>query len=322
MKFIDFPIERINLFFDTHTFVIQSPYYSDENIEVKVRLTGIRQMIVIGEKLDVIEYTLYIEKAGEISGKILEHYFEGWGGDKISINNNDTRFFQLVGPVSNTLRGMLYNFNLENYVVCDKVVNNLNKSINEGIINEGRYDNIVRKVVKDIMSVVKYQKEGEYVLPEDISDKMVYTSPKLYSPFSIELTLNTSEDVETVEVNGEYYPNEDIILIEIVSNPNLDREILEELHFELNELVRHEIEHMSQLDRGEEFPEYEPEDSLEYYTQKHELEAQLAGFIRRAQKERKPLEDVIRGWFIKNYSKHNLSPKDVEKVIKRILELS
>jgi hypothetical protein len=202
------------------------------------------------------------------------------------------------------------------------VVNNLKNEINESVINEGRYDNIVRKVVKDIMSVVKYQKEGEYVLPEDISDKMVYTSPKLYSPFSIELTLNTSEDVETVEVNGEYYPNEDIILIEIVSNPNLDREILEELHFELNELVRHEIEHMSQLDRGEEFPEYEPEDSLEYYTQKHELEAQLAGFIRRAQKERKPLEDVIRGWFIKNYSKHNLSPKDVEKVIKRILELS
>jgi hypothetical protein len=322
MKFIDFPIERINLFFDTHTFVIQSPYYSDENIEVKVRLTGIRQMIVIGEKSDVIEYTLYIENTGKISGEILGEQFKKLGSNKITLTSYDAKFYQLITPVSSVLRNMLYHFNIQNSVMCNSVVNNLKKNINEGVINEGRYDNIVRKVVKDIMSVVKYQKEGEYVLPEDISDKMVYTSPKLYSPFSIELTLNTSEDVETVEVNGEYYPNEDIILIEIVSNPNLDREILEELHFELNELVRHEIEHMSQLDRGEEFPEYEPEDSLEYYTQKHELEAQLAGFIRRAQKERKPLEDVIRGWFIKNYSKHNLSPKDVEKVIKRILELS
>jgi hypothetical protein len=202
------------------------------------------------------------------------------------------------------------------------VVNDLKNEINESFITEGRYDNIVRKVVKDIMSVVKYQKEGEYVLPEDISNETVYMSPKLYSPFSIELTLNTSEDIETVEVDGEYYPDEDIILIEIISNPNLDREILEELYFELNELIRHEIEHMSQMDKGEEFPEYEPENSLDYYTQKHELEAQFAGFKKRAQKERKPLKDVIRGWFTKNYSKHNLSPKNVEKVIKRILELS
>ena len=322
MEPINFPIERINDFLKAHNFTIVSPYYEEEVINYKIKLTGTRKLIVVGDWQDVIEYTLYLESAGRVSSKILNRIFEPIGGNEKTLTTTDTTLFQVISRVSNNLYNLLNFFNIENHIFCDKVVNNLKNEINESVINEGRYDNIVRKVVKDIMSVVKYQKEGEYVLPEDISDKMVYTSPKLYSPFSIELTLNTSEDVETVEVNGEYYPNEDIILIEIVSNPNLDREILEELHFELNELVRHEIEHMSQLDRGEEFPEYEPEDSLEYYTQKHELEAQLAGFIRRAQKERKPLEDVIRGWFIKNYSKHNLSPKDVEKVIKRILELS
>ena len=69
-------------------------------------------------------------------------------------------------------------------------------------------------------------------------------------------------------------------------------------------------------------PKKEPKKPLKYYTQKHELAAQIAGFKRRARKERKPLEDVIRSWFNKNQLKHRLSPKNVEVVINRILELS
>lgn len=322
MEPINFPIDRINNFLKTHNFTIVSPYYEEEVINYKIKLTGTRKLIVVGDWQDVIEYTLYLESAGRVSSKVLNSIFEAIGGNEKTLTTTDTTLFQVTSRVSNSLYNLLNFFNIENHIFCNKVVNDLKNEINESFITEGRYDNIVRKVVKDIMSVVKYQKEGEYVLPEDISNETVYMSPKLYSPFSIELTLNTSEDIETVEVDGEYYPDEDIILIEIISNPNLEREILEELYFELNELIRHEIEHMSQMDKGEEFPEYEPENSLDYYTQKHELEAQFAGFKKRAQKERKPLKDVIRGWFTKNYSKHNLSPKNVEKVIKRILELS
>jgi len=322
MEPINIPIDRINNFLKVHNFTIVSPYYEEEVINYKIKLTGTRKLIVVGDWQDVIEYTLYLESAGRVSSKVLNSIFEAIGGNEKTLTTTDTTLFQVTSRVSNSLYNLLNFFNIENHIFCNKVVNDLKNEINESFITEGRYDNIVRKVVKDIMSVVKYQKEGEYVLPEDISNETVYMSPKLYSPFSIELTLNTSEDIETVEVDGEYYPDEDIILIEIISNPNLDREILEELYFELNELIRHEIEHMSQMDKGEEFPEYEPENSLDYYTQKHELEAQFAGFKKRAQKERKPLKDVIRGWFTKNYSKHNLSPKNVEKVIKRILELS
>jgi hypothetical protein len=60
---------------------------------------------------------------------------------------------------------------------------------------------------------------------------------------------------------------------------------------------------------------------LKYYSQKHELEAQIAGFIRRAKKERKPLEVVIRNWFDKNQGKRKLSSNDVEIIIKKLLEL-
>jgi hypothetical protein len=126
MKPIDSLIKRLNKFFNNHTFTLSSPYYNEENIEVKVKLTGTREMKTIGEWSDVIEFTLYLEKADKVSSKILENYFEGWGGNEVSIDssNNDARFFQLIILVSSTLRGMLYHFNLENYVVCTKVIKN------------------------------------------------------------------------------------------------------------------------------------------------------------------------------------------------------
>ena len=322
MEPINFPIERINNFLKVHNFTIVSPYYEEEVINYKIKLTGTRKLIVVGDWQNVIEYTLYLESAGRVSSKVLNSIFEVIGGNEKTLTTTDTTLFQMTSRVSNSLYNLLNFFNIENHIFCNKVVNDLKNEINESFITEGRYDNIVRKVVKDIMSVVKYQKEGEFSLPEDIGDEMMYSTPKLNNPFTIELNLEVNEDVDTIDVDGEYYPDEDIISLTIISNPNLDREILEELHFELNELIRHEIEHISQMDRGEEFPEDEPKKSLDYYTQRHELEAQIAGFKRRAQKERKPIEDVIRRWFTKNYSKHNLSPKDVEIVINRILELS
>lgn len=321
MESINFPIERINKFLETHNFTIKSPYYSEEVINYKLKLTGIRKLIVIGEWEDVIEYTLYLESAGRVSTDILNIIFERVGGNEMTLTTTDTTLYQVTMAVNRNIYDFLRFFNIENTVFCDKVVNNLKKEINESVINEGRYDGITKQIVRDILSIVKYQKEGEYVLPEDIRDDMVYTLPQLDLPFSIELSLDVNDDVDTIEVDGEYYPDEDIISISVVSNPNMDRELLEELHYELNELIRHEIEHIIQLQRGDEIPENEPEKPLDYYSQKHELEAQIAGFKRRAQKERKPLELVIRNWFIKNKSKHGLSPKKVEMVISRLLEL-
>jgi len=150
---------------------------------------------------------------------------------------------------------------------------------------------------------------------------MVYTFPQLQTEFSVDLNLKVSDDVETIEVDGDYYYKEDTISITIISNPNLDREILEELYYELNEIVRHELEHINQYERGDNIPKRQPKKPLKYYSQKHELEAQIAGFIRRAKKERKPLEVVIRNWFDKNQSKRKLSSNDVEIIIKKLLEL-
>jgi hypothetical protein len=138
----------------------------------------------------------------------------------------------------------------------------------------------------------------------------------------IELNLEFDEDVETVEVDGAYYREEDVIEITIVSNPEIGFKNLEELIGELNETIRHELEHVYQYQKGFVFPKKEPKSPIKYYTQPHELEAQVAGFKRIAKLKKLPLIQVIRNWFNKNQSRHRLSPKEVETVIKKIIELS
>jgi hypothetical protein len=242
------------------------------------------------------------------------------------ISNTDTKFYLLTTQVNQLLRNFLTYFGINDYVTCtriiDKVTNIDPKYMTESIISEGKYSNVIRHVVKDILKVFKHQKEGEYQLPEDISteeEDMVYDFPQLGSSFTVNLILSLNDEIDTVDVDGEYYEDDDSIDIRIESNPNLDRETLEELHFELNELVAHELQHLIQRDDGYVFPKKETKKSLKYYTQPHEIDAQITGFKRRAQKERKPYEDVVRSWFKRNQLKHQLTQDEMGVVINKLL---
>jgi|LakMenEpi03Aug12_release.lakeMendotaPanAssembly.Ray.scaffolds.fasta_scaffold104033_3 hypothetical protein len=331
MSIIDFPIERINEFLSDHSFVVTKPL--GENIEVdgyltvKIKLTGIKPMISVGEWNNFIEYTLILEEVNDNHLKsILGYMFASVKTHDYVISNTDTKFYLLTTQVNQLLRSFLTYFGINNYVTCtriiDKVTNIDPKYMTESIINEGKYSNVIRHVVKDILKVFKHQKEGEYQLPEDIStdeEDMVYDFPQLGSSFTVNLILSLNDEIDTVDVDGEYYEDDDSIDIRIESNPNLDRETLEELHFELNELVAHELQHLIQRDDGYVFPKKETKKSLKYYTQPHEIDAQITGFKRRAQKERKPYEDVVRSWFKRNQLKHQLTQDEMGVVINKLL---
>jgi len=328
---IDFPIERLNEFLKDHSFVVQNPFgdgmNKNINLTVKVRITGVKPMISVGDWKDFIEYTLFLEDIdSKLGSQVFGYQFDALKTNDYKLSNTDTTFYLLTSKVSELLRDFLKYWSIKNYVNCNRIVNNIanenQKYMNESLIMEGKYDGVVRQLVKDVLSVAKFKKEGEFTLPEDISEKMIYIFPQLNTSFTIKLNLETSDDVKTVDVDADYYPDEEVIEISIVTNPNLNREILEALHFELNEIIRHELEHIIQFERGDDIPKKEPKKPIKYYTQPHELQAQIAGFKRRAQKEKKPLEDVIRSWFANNKLKHRLSPKNIEVMINRILELN
>ena len=331
MNIIDFPIERINEFLSDHSFVVTKPLGENVNIEggltVKVKLTGIKPMISVGDWKDFIEYTLILEEVDDsyLRG-VLGYIFASVKTHDYIVSNTDTKFYTITSQVNHLLRSFLTYFGIDNYVTCtriiDKVTNIDPKYMMEGRNTEDKYERAIRQVVRDIMSVFKHQKEGDYQLPEDIAtdeNDMVYDFPELGSSFTVNLMMSLNDDIETIDVDGEYYGDDDSIDIRIESNPNLDRETLEELYYELNELVAHELQHLVQNDEGYEFPKRETKKSLKYYTQPHEIEAQITGFKRRAKKEQKPYEEVVRTWFKRNQLKHNLNPKQTEIVINKLL---
>lgn len=177
----------------------------------------------------------------------------------------------------------------------------------------------IRTVVRDIIQVFKSENEGEFYLPNDLrDDEIEYKFPKF--DLEVELIIKESEDVEDFLLNAELYREEGIVAFIIVYNPENKNKILYNLVGHLNELVAHELRHMYQQKyKTYDIDVEEPEDPFEYYTQPHEIDAQIAGFKRMSQITKKPFEDVVRNWFEKNKDIHGMNDNETEEVIKKIL---
>lgn len=317
-------IDRVNRFFENHTFEIY--YLQDGNGEyptptnVKVKITGIRSYISMGNDTDFVTVTLYILPSNELSdahNSIMSGYF----GHETKIETYDAGPYQnLVWVTQEKVNELLKYFSLPSAMIT-KIVNEVEpKQMNESLLVEGQLDKTTRKLVQDIIEFFKYQREGEFGLPEDTSnDEMVYELPG-FNNFSIFLDLQLSDDVDTVDVDGDLYYDDDLLYITIISNPDTGYNILDELTKELNEVIRHELEHIRQHEQGYNFPKKEPKSPEKYYTQPHELEAQRAGFRKRAKSEKADFETLVRDWFKKNPHKHNLKPEQQEKVIQQIIQ--
>jgi hypothetical protein len=160
------------------------------------------------------------------------------------------------------------------------------------ILESAKLRQEIRTIVKDIIQLFKNENEGEFYLPNDLrDDEFEYNFPKFN--LEIELTIRPTEDVD---------------------------DFLYNLIGELNELIAHELRHIYQKTYGTyNIDVQEPEEPFEYYTQDHEIDAQVAGFKRMSQITRKPFEEVVRSWFEKNKDTHQLNDSEKEKVIQMIL---
>ena len=325
MNELDKVLDRANKFLENHIFEVH--YLRDAEGEltmptnVKVQLTGFKNYISIGNNTTFTEYTLFILPTNEYSdlflGVLRSHH-----GSEVKINTSEMNaYHELRWVMDKKLDNLLKYFSLPQSI-CTKIVNEVEPmKLNESLIKEARFDNAVRTVVKDVIALFKHQREGDFGLPEDLKpDELTYKFPDMETEFSIFLDLQLDKNVEGVDVDADYYRDEDLIYLTIISNPSHGYTNLQELTSELNEVLRHEFEHIKQMEQGYKFPKKEPTDPYKYYTQPHELEAQRAGFRRRAKGERVDFETLVRNWFAKNPHKHNLSPEKQEKVIQKIIQ--
>jgi hypothetical protein len=177
----------------------------------------------------------------------------------------------------------------------------------------------IRTVVRDIIQIFKKEEEGEFYLPEEINDEESHYDFKKFD-LGVELIIEQSDDVDHFLLNAELYREEGIIAILIVYNPENKNKILYDLVGELNELVGHELRHIYQQKYNTfDLDVEEPENPFDYYTQPHEIDAQIAGFKRMSQITKKPFEEVVRNWFEKNKDIHRMNDDETEEVIKMIL---
>ena len=126
MDRIDFPIERINQFFETHVFEITTHPTHDAGhsmtTNVKVKLTGVEDYISIGEKKPHVEYTLYILKSNPESDMWNSMYSSVYGSD-IPISTTDNYYYQLRSSTSHLLNNFLRYFGVNKDVICTRVIN-------------------------------------------------------------------------------------------------------------------------------------------------------------------------------------------------------
>lgn len=327
MEDLDIFMGLINRYLENQVFELY--YHPNEDVtittNVRVEINGAKELLSLGEPHQYFTYTLYILPSNELSDLYMSTMSGLIKDNPLKISTTSFEYYIWRQQMDAKLTEIIGYYGIHVRAICNEIINTVEKpKINEGklktLIKEDKFDSVVRKLVKDIITGLKKFREGEYGLPEDLRpEELDYEFPQLHNSFQVYLNLQTSENVEGYDADAEYFSEDELIYVTIVYNPKFGESFIQDLIGELNELIRHELEHVKQYESGVDFPEEEPTEPESYYSQKHELGAQRAGFKRRSRKEKIDFETVVRDWFHKNVNKHKLTPEKAEKVIQKIL---
>lgn len=184
---------------------------------------------------------------------------------------------------------------------------------------------IIRKLVSDVVTIYKENEEGEFYLPEDIDGNHAYIFPKLKNPLQVELTIFPDDEVNDFIIDADYFNEESIIAITIVYDPEKKLQLLYNIVGELNEIIAHEIRHSDQHRQNMYNIDYDEiekieSDPIKYYTQPHELDAQVYGFKRLSKLRKKPFEEIVKNWFETHKDIHGMEENEYQFVINKIIE--
>jgi hypothetical protein len=293
---------------------------SNDGVEIDfdytISLSGYKQMITIGEYMHYLKVDVNIIK---LKSDFIKRLNDG-DAVKLVIMNSDVKYKLLeeIKDILTIFAGTNVRVLLSNITVDDKTKEN----IQENIINEKRMSRqAIRDVVRDIVYKVKDKKPGDFYLPENENE--VYHFSNLPFDFSVELILKLDTDIEGYKANAFYSREDDVIEMIIIFNPNGISKHYYNMVGEINEIIAHELEHAYQEYYGEFDMDDEDEDEIEdpykYYTQDHEIPAQLKGFKRLAKLRKQPVEVIAKKWFDEHKDIHGLTDSQIKKVLKKIL---
>lgn len=188
-------------------------------------------------------------------------------------------------------------------------------------LNEGRYDKISNTVSSQIFNQWKQDftskaKKGFF--------EETYVSNGI--EFDIIATLKFIPNSESLKVDGGLEETEDgyTIYVDFEIDPESLPEMWSEISMNLKDVIRHEIEHITQSNI-EIFPSKYIEDdqfmrnliqmdllpSAQYFKLEKEIDAQLQGMYFRAKKEKRPLIDVLNAYL----DLQDITPEQKEEIL-------
>lgn len=205
----------------------------------------------------------------------------------------------------------------------------MKKIIKNILINEGRYDSLTRKIVKDIFkiivdkSIIDVEQAIEFILPYGEDD--YYTHDSGIS-FNVILVLNKTESLEpdSYHVNT-FVSYDDELVVEVSVNPDINSgSIYEELFYKINEDIRHEIEHYTQkVFKDKQQPKQDTatySTTYEHHMDPSEVEALAHGFYRKAKLQKKHFDTVVWDDLNKDISTGKLNKEEAEDIFNSIVK--
>ena len=195
------------------------------------------------------------------------------------------------------------------------------------VIIEGRYDSATRKVVKDIMTVIK-KTEGypddtfvHVLLPNDLDGTDMYEMDKADITFNVEVNVGRNDNVDGFKIESFKVKEEDVLEFNMVINRNQEPDVYEAMYMKLQEDVRHEMEHLLQdWGRGDRPPvsdeDHEGETTYQHHKRLEEVPALVQGFYRRAKKMRLPLDEIMTKDLDNEIEQGNLTTEEAEELLR------
>ncbi len=204
-------------------------------------------------------------------------------------------------------------------------------TLTEGILKEGRYDTLSNQISRDIFNFWKEDfdegaKDSTYEDNYDFPPRGIQVYAQIiYKPESGKLKVDGGSDYAYVnKETGEEYPG--FVKVTFIVDPKMLPEFWEEISMNLKDVVRHEIEHITQSgdsktkkeDFDEEFDEAvrilvkaDIIPQVEYFKLPKEIDANLQGMYFRAKKEKRPFADVINTYL----DAQDITPKEKQIVL-------
>jgi len=315
-------IDRINNVLKDNTFNYTGELIQNlnGNINFKIELLGYRNMIRVGEPYPHMRVKITITDIKDRVSRLVLLQLRKVEKEDI-LRHLDRNMWTFKRGVQNYLSSVLQFFDTENYenVVIDEFVFDYDIDEDE-LVRDLREQKMsrqaTRQVVRDITSVLKKNKSGNFYLP-DGGD--FYTFSKYPVEFTVELTLKTTKKIEGFKINGNYVPDEEVIEILIQYVPDRLQKSLHSIVGNLNDDIAHELQHLRQDVEGRlDITTYRGS-NVGYFLQPDEIEAQYRGLKRKSKIMGLPMIDVVDDWFENNAKRFRLSDKDVAKIKSAIM---